>query len=335
MIQSEKHLCKELAKSAVKTGILSELIATVSPRISRDEVLVIVKKSRLERDVERTGMTQEELLARYESLGDSGARVLAGHLHNQDSIEACRREFSPEQIIHLDDLAAIQNLSRYKVIVALGGDDFFKLVGHYVGGDTCILGIKSDPGSRGALLPYEAEQLPDILQALEDGRYSIEQWTRPRLIVDGKDYGTATNEIVTGKFDFRLMSRHILEYRGERVMQQSSGLLVSNGAGSTGWYSSAGIYLGHHDRTFDPTAKQLRFELREPSVRVGESGGERTIVLPPHVEGRIEAGETLRITSLNDEDGIISRDSLDSIPFPRGSVAEIVIDAEPLRVIRP
>lgn len=335
MIQSDERLCKELANRDVTLGMRSELPATVSPRISRDEVLVIVKKSRLERDAERTGMSQKELLAHYESTGDSGARVLAGHLHNQDSIQACRREFPSEQIIHLDDLAALQNISRYKVIVALGGDDFFKLVGHYVEGDTCILGIKSDPGSRGALLPYEAEQLPDILQALEDGRYSIEEWTRPRLIVDGKDCGTATNEIVTGKRDFRLMSRHILEYRGERLMQQSSGLLISNGAGSTGWYSSAGMYLGHHDRTFDRTAQQLRFELREPSVRIEERGDERTVVLPPHVEGSVEAGETLRITSLNDEDGIISRDSLDSIPFPRGSVAEIVINAEPLRVIRP
>jgi NAD kinase len=306
-----------------------------SPSISRDEVLVIAKKSRLERDLEKKGLSQEELLAHYETMGEGGARILAGHLHNLDSIATCKKYLPEQQVVHLDDLKSFEALSRYKVVIALGGDDFFKLIGHYIGGETCIIGVKSDPASRGALLPFEAEQVPDLLKALEQGSYKVERWTRPRLYVNGKDCGTATNEIVTGKGDFRLMSRHILDYRGESVTQQSSGILISNGAGSTGWYSSAGLYLGRHDRSFSKVSQQLRFELREPSVRIEEREGQREVILPPHVEGSVGPGEILRITSLNDDDGIISRDSLDAIPFPRGSVAEITIDSEPLRVIVP
>jgi NAD kinase len=131
------------------------------------------------------------------------------------------------------------------------------------------------------------------------------------------------------------MSRHELEYRGEKLIQKCSGILISSGSGSTGWFSSAGLYLGDYNRAFDRTAKQLRFELREPQVLLRSEGDERRVVLPPHCEGTILPGETLRITSLNDAEGIASRDSLDLIPFQRGVVAEISVSDKPLNMIVP
>jgi hypothetical protein len=112
-------------------------------------------------------------------------------------------------------------------------------------------------------------------------------------------------------------------------------MLISTGVGSTGWYASAGLYLGDHDRSFPKTARYARFELREPSVTVTEVDGVRVTRLPQLVEGTLSEGASLRITSLNDDEGIASRDSLDSVPFPRGSVAEISIDPNPCHVVIP
>lgn len=305
------------------------------PSISRGEVLVVSKKSRLERECELYGLTRDQLMERYRGAGESGLRLFASDVRQQESVALCKHELSPGQVVTLEELKARLPLTGVKVIIALGGDDFLKLVSHTV--DTVpVMGVNSDPvASHGALLPITIHQLPAALNALEAGTYRREDWTRIRLAIDGKECGSALNDIVLGKRDFRLSSKHELEYRGERVLQKSSGILISTGSGSTGWYASAGLYLGTEDRTFGKTASQARFELREPQVRFEGEGLQRRVIFPKLVEGEIVAGETLRITSLNDDGGIASRDSLDDLPFGRGSVAEISVDPKPFTVIYP
>jgi NAD kinase len=305
------------------------------PPISRREVIVVSKKSRLERECELYNLTREQLMARYRDAGESGLRIFASDVRQQESVARCKEELSPSQVLTLEELKSRLPLPGVKVIIALGGDDFLKLVSHTV--DTIpVMGVNSDPvTSHGALLPITIHQLPEALKALEAGTYHREEWTRIRLSIDGKECGSALNDIVLGKRDFRLSSKHELEYRGEKVLQKSSGILISTGSGSTGWYASAGLYLGNGDRTFGKTVPQARFELREPQVRFEGDGLERRVVFPKFVEGEILAGETLRITSFNDDGGIASRDSLDDLPFGRGSVAEISVDPQPFTVIYP
>jgi NAD+ kinase len=321
---------------ALKTPQQPAVRSSPSPSISRDEILVVGKMSRFEREKLATHLTDDELIARFNALGESGLRILSAHLRHQEALAICAHEVRPEQIVSLESLENSEIPPRCKLIIALGGDDFFKLVSHRTPDGLPILGVNSDPASSvGALLPITIEQLPEALQRLEVGDYRFEPWTKLSLTIDGVEQGSAISDIVLGKRDFRLTSRHELEYRGEKVTQRSSGILISTGAGSTGWYASAGLYLGGHDRSFAKTARFARFELREPPVTVEEVEGARVVRLPKLVEGIIHEGETLRITSLNDEEGLASRDSLDSIPFPRGSVAEISIDPNPHNVVIP
>ena len=308
----------------------------INPSISRDEILVVTKMSKFEREKLATNLSDEDLVARYNAVGESGLRILAAHLHHQEAIATCARELRPEQVVPLEVLKDLELSGRFKVIIALGGDDFFKLITHHNKGSLPILGVNSDPSSSvGALLPITIAELPEALQRLERGDYRSEPWTRLSLRVNGVECGSAINDLVLGKRDFRLTSRHELEYRGQKVTQRSSGILISTGVGSTGWYASAGLYLGQQDRSFPKTARFARFELREPSVTITEVDGTRVTQLPQFVEGPLEEGEVLRVTSLNDDEGLASRDSLDSVPFPRGSVAEISIDPNPCHVIIP
>lgn len=308
---------------------------TRQAKIALEEILVVVKRSRVERDAQQKGVSEDSVVEHYNALGESGLSILASHLCQQEAAATCRKELSREQVIRIEELAERQKQGRYKLIVALGGDDFFKVVSHGVREGQLLLGVNSDPqSSKGVLLPIAFDRLPDAFKAVAEGAYRIEPWTRLRLAIDGQDCGPATNEIVLGKRDFRLMSRHVLEYRGEKVTQRSSGLLISTGVGSTGWFSSAGLYLGREDRSFPKGAPYARFELREPLVSFEEQDGVRRAVLPKFVEGTINQGEVLRVTSLNDQEGMASRDdSFDGVPFPRGSVAEISLDPNPLLVL--
>lgn len=308
-----------------------------SPAISRSEILVISKLSKFERERRSRNLSDAQALTHFEGIGESGLRILAAHLHHQDSIERCKQELPAENVITLDQFDALPDRTRFKLVIALGGDDFFKLVGHHVQDSLPVLGVNSDPGSSvGALLPITIDQLPDALRKIEGGKYSLDHWTRLSLKLNGIEQGSAVSEIVLGKLNFLLTSRHELEYRGEKVVQRCSGILISSGVGSTGWYSSAGLYLGADDRSFPKNARVARFELREPAISVTTNpDGTRTTRLPKFVEGSIVEGETLRITSLNDEGGIASRDSIDELPFPRGTVADISLEPKPLIVLNP
>ncbi len=305
------------------------------PKISRDSILVVAKRSRFERDQVELGLSAEDLLRRYAEMGESGSRVFGSHERQMRAISTCQGELESEQIVHIEQLRERLATGSVKAVIALGGDDFLKLVSQYIE-DLPVLGVNSDPAtSSGVLLSTSIDRLPEAIQALETGSYRLERWTRIELSIDGASYGRALNDVVLGKRDFRHMSRHELEVNGEKVQQKSSGILIATGVGSTGWFSSAGLYLGDEDRSFSREAPYLRFELREPQVEVSEINGHRTVKLPPHVEGTLEAGGSLRITSLNDDEGIASRDSLDEIPFRRGAVAELSVSSHPLRIIIP
>lgn len=303
--------------------------------IARERILVIAKMSKLEWDMKQTGLTEGELITQYQQQGDGSEKIYSSHLRQRQVVEDLSQELDPKQIVSLSDVSS-EKLRQYELVISLGGDDHFKQVTHYIDDGLPILGVNSDPAtSTGALLYSSAVELPRILRALEKGEYRLEPWTRIRLAIDGKDYGPAVNEIVLGKQDFRLMSRHLLELDGEKVLHRSSGLLISTGAGSTGWFSSAGLYLGSEPRAFDKGANYARFELREPSVTFVDQPEGRKVVFPPLVEGVLEKGRIMRVTSLNNSEGIATRDSLDSIPFKRGSVAEISVDSKALWVVAP
>lgn len=305
------------------------------PPIARDSILVVSKRSRYERDQQELALSDAQMMKRYEELGESGARVLSSHERQRAAVAVCSQELSEKQVIRVEDLRERLQAGGVGAIIALGGDDFLKLVSQLVD-DVPVLGVNSDPvTSSGVLLSTPIDSVGLAIRCVEAGCYRIEEWTRIQLTIDGRDCGRALNDVVFGKRDFRFMSRHQLEYRGERLEQRSSGLLVATGVGSTGWYSSAGLYFGDEDRSFPRTEPELRFELREPQPRVETRGAERSVTLPPHSEGRVLVGETIRITSLNDGDGIASRDSLDTIPFQRGAVAEIGVSQSPLKVIIP
>lgn len=316
-------------------GIGSETDSALSTPISRDRILVVAKLSKLKWDQQHTGLSQTELSAYYERQGESSSAIVTSHLRQAQVVKDLTRELSPSQFVSITKLSA-DRVKNCDLVIALGGDDHFKHVSHWIDDDTPVLGVNSDvDSSEGNILSCSAAALPQVLHDLECGAYRLEPWTRLRLKVDGKDIGPAIGEVVLAKRDFRLMSRHILEVEGERVVQKSSGLLISTGTGSSGWFTSAGLYLAPNGREFPRTALHAHFELREPHVRFVEHDGERTIQLPPHVEGELLQGAILKITSLNNSDGIATRDSIDTIPFGRGSIAEVRIDHKPLWVVTP
>jgi NAD kinase len=112
------------------------------------------------------------------------------------------------------------------------------------------------------------------------------------------------------------MSRHIIDWNGKQIEQKCSGLIVSTGSGSTGWWHSCGR------SAWKPTENIAKFLATE--LYSGDLNDDADTLKP---------NDELKVYSLND-DGVVSIDSWDEYSFNRGSEAIIKL-GHPLKVVVP
>jgi hypothetical protein len=122
--------------------------------------------------------------------------------------------------------------------------------------------------------------------------------------------------------------------------QSSSGVIISTGAGSTGWLSSvfngaagvvepfagaeASVRKGYR-MAWD--APEPCFSVREPFVSKASSAG--------IVWGPVRAGESLRILSRMPQDGVVFSDGVetDYLSFDSGAVASIAVAGQKAHLV--
>ncbi|MBI5242616.1 MAG: hypothetical protein HY922_02900 [Elusimicrobia bacterium] len=124
-----------------------------------------------------------------------------------------------------------------------------------------------------------------------------------------------------------MSARYRLSFAGGEESQSSSGVIVSTGAGSTGWLSSlfnmaSGVAAFRGAQGFEPLRldwedARLVFVVREP-FKSRHSGASMAA-------GVIEEGSALRIESLMPSGGVIFSDGVeqDTLAFDSGAAAWI------------
>lgn len=311
-------------------------------KIAREDILVVTKKSKLEWDMERLNLSQNEVLALYSAGAEDVERIMASHLWQKYVQSSLSLFFSPSQLLSYGE-ATKERLADAKLVIALGGDDHHKYVSHALSGNTALLGINSDsPRSYGALLSDSAENLGQVLQRLSEGDYFFEPWTRLRASCNGSSLPLAEGDFFLGDQMRKATSRHSLRLENngdlplfgpsEAIEQKGSGLLITTGSGSTGWPESGGRYLLENLIPFPAWARCARFILTEassaiPGVAVSEG-------VQAYAHGLLLEGQKLIVTSLNKAGGILTSDSCEEVPFQRGKEAIIEIDPDPLWVVQ-
>jgi len=164
-----------------------------------------------------------------------------------------------------------------------------------------------------------------------------------RVRLDDGQTIDAVNDLFIG-IQSHASARYRIEYRRNVENQSSSGVIISTGAGSTGWYRSvltaaawvATAHLGTKavgnlaDRyAFDATARELRFSVREPFTSLSSAAG--------IVWGPITGSETLDIVSQMPTGGVIFSDGMESdfVKFEAGMRARIGIADRCLELLWP
>ncbi|MBV9464379.1 MAG: NAD(+)/NADH kinase [Verrucomicrobiae bacterium] len=289
-------------------------------------ILVVVKLSKYQWDLHRLRVTPRQLLANYRKQGLNLDRILHSDERQRRVAERAREIFPQATFASRQELTR-RLASQAAVVFALGGDNHFQYVSHFLD-HTPIIGVNSDPRtSEGSLTRFRLDDLERLAALVRLGAFKVEEWTRIQLALNGKVVPClATSEIFLGESHRGSMSRHRLCWNGKLEEQKCSGLLVATGAGSSGWYDSACRRYFPRGRSFATTEKRLEFLVSEPFTG--------RLSLPKLTHGKISARGKLEVISLNDSEGVVLIDSQEQHRFGEGTRATLRV-GPPLCVVKP
>ena len=292
-----------------------------------ERIVVVTRRTRL-----------EELLLRFNTRGQArfylernGAEYAdyeREHDHYQQGLDRIRRAVDlglPRQFIERG-LAPSYLFQPTDLVVTLGQDGLVANVAKYATGIP-IVAVNPDPARfDGVLLPFGVAEADAVLALAVDGEAPVRRVTLAEaLLADGQRL-LAFNDLFIGARS-HVSARYRLDVGGQSELQSSSGILVSTGAGSTGWMSSvfnmaAGVAAFTGGRGGPPVRldwedDRLLYAVREP-FQSRQSG----VSL---VAGLLEGGQPLRVESRMPAGGVIFSDGMESdcLPFDAGAIVEI------------
>ncbi len=225
-----------------------------------------------------------------------------------------------------------------RVVVVVGQDGLVANTAKYVGG-VPIVGVNPEPARfDGILLPFHVEGALRAVSRVLNGQATIREVTLAQATLQDGQKLLAFNDFFVGAKS-HVSARYELRTGGRSEPQSSSGVLVSTGAGSTGWMSSVfnmtrGIaeWLGGEPRP--PVGVQmdwgdpwLLWAVREPFLS-RMSGASL-------VAGRISQGDELEIESQMSSGGVIFSDGIeaDFLDFNGGSIVRIGVADQRARLV--
>ncbi|WPA93037.1 sugar kinase [Providencia zhijiangensis] len=212
------------------------------------------------------------------------------------------------------------------IVVVIGQDGLVANTLKYLNGQP-VIAINPEPTRwDGKLLPFEIGQLSDVVTRTLTGKVNQKSVTFAQATTNDGQTLLAVNDLFIGPKS-HTSARYSVKWQGQQEFQSSSGIIVSTGLGSTGWFQSiiagaqaiAGTHSHPLSQGFGWDEKRLQFSVREP-FRSRMTGTEL-------VFGTIEQTSPLQLESLMPENGVIFSDGIedDYLNFNAGCIASIGI----------
>jgi hypothetical protein len=305
-----------------------------------DKIVLVTRRTRLDDLVARFNTRAQAKFyithgggdfSDYEQEDDAYRRALdevRGALDVGVKVQLVDRAFIPTFLFSGGDL-----------VVTLGQDGLVANTAKYVGAQP-LVAVNPDPVRfDGVLLPFSPKQARAAVDRVASGRARIREVTLAEArLADGQRL-LAFNDLFLGA-QTHVSARYRIGWGGATEPQSSSGVLVSTGAGSTGWLSSVfnmatgvGALFGGAaphaaaSVTMEWEDPRLAFVVREPFASKHSKVG--------ILAGMIAAGEELVIESLMPRGGTIFSDGVeaDFLAFDAGAVAHIESAAQRARLV--
>lgn len=301
-------------------------------RTTENKIVLIIRKTRL-----------DELVARFNT--EAQAQFYVEHLGADFSDYKLEHETYKASVLEaqyvLARLGRLQTVDREYVtnfifghddtVVVLGQDGLVANVLKYLQ-DQPVIGVNPDPSRwEGTLLPFVVPDLFRVVPEQFSGNRPICTVTMAKVELNNGQTLHAVNDLFIGPKS-HTSARYALHIGSCSENQSSSGIIVSTGLGSTGWFRSvlagaAGIAStlsgkklpGTLKNHFEWDADYLYFSVREPWPSK-TSSAETTF-------GKITPKQPLRLISNMPENGVIFSDGIESdfIEFNSGTLALISV----------
>ena len=236
-------------------------------------------------------------------------------LRSQGLFQKLERNFLPSYQFRTHD-----------IVVVIGQDGLVANTLKYLDGQP-VIGINPDPGRwDGKLLPFEIDELSSVVDKTLKGNGDRKKVTFAEASTNLGQRMLAVNDLFIGPKS-HTSARYQIEWGEQAELHSSSGIIVSTGFGSTGWFQSvlagamgvAGLSSHPMSSGFSWDDKKLQFAVREPfpSQTTGVS----------LIFGEVSNTRTLKIESHMPEHGVIFSDGIeaDAIPFNSGCIADIKV----------
>ncbi len=298
-----------------------------------ERAIIIRDKTRLEQLIERFN-SKEQARFYIERLGSDfdhfqdehdqfykSLKIVENKVSSLFKTKTLNRSFLPTYIFTAEDL-----------IIVIGQDGLVANTAKYVNGQA-IIAINPDPGQYdGVLLPFNSNNFITGVNDLAKDSAILKSVTMAEARLQDGQRLLAFNDFYIGASS-HVSARYFISFQGKKEFQSSSGIIISTGAGSSGWLSSifnmaynmnqfTGQKTKHQQAKLDWDAQKLIFVVREPFMSQVTQVGIGF--------GTITNNQPLEIQSEMLNNGIIFSDGIeaDFLSFNAGSKVTVGVAKE-------
>lgn len=291
------------------------------------KLVIVTRKTRLQGLVERFN-TRSQAKFYIEHAGGHFADYECEDDAYRAALDLLRRSLDFQMPKQLVDRALVPTFQfqQEDLVITLGQDGLVANTAKYAGAQP-IVAVNPEPSRfDGILLPFLPDQARAAVAKVLDSKTKFREVTLAEVCLQDGQKLLAFNDLFLGARS-HVSALYRISCGKESEAQSSSGVLVSTGAGSTGWISSVfnmtsgvasfcgasrvkAVRMAWEDR-------RLLYIVREPFVSRHSAAG--------IVAGMLDAGQELVLESLMPTGGAIFSDGIevDFLEFNSGAVAHV------------
>ncbi|MDH3428966.1 MAG: hypothetical protein OEM60_09045 [Gammaproteobacteria bacterium] len=303
-----------------------------------ENVIIVTRKTELDDLVARFN-TKAQARFYLQQAGQSFERIEIAHAKHEQVLARVRHAVPTgfkSQLIDRD-LVPRFTFGKADLVVTVGQDGLVSNTAKYLSGQP-ILAVNPDPERfDGVLLPFNASNVEQQLYTTLYGPLHARQVTLAMAELSDGQSLMAFNDFFIGASS-HVSARYRIQIGDRSETQSSSGIIVSTGAGSTGWLQSvyagaAGVVEALGGQVIPPAnggrlnwdSEHLVYSVREPFPSIAT----QTSI----VHGVFTDRTPLKVTSQMASNGVVFSDGVEADYLEFNSGAEVTLSTAPKKAV--
>lgn len=301
------------------------------------KLVIVTRKTRLQELIERFNTRSQAKFYIEHAGGDFGDYEREDDAYRRAlAILQADLDFGlPQQLLDRSLIPTFE-FREEDLVLAFGQDGLVANTAKYVGSQP-IVAVNPEPTRfDGVLLPFQSGEAKTAVAKVIDGKAAVREITLAEVQLNDSQRLLAFNDFFIGARS-HISAQYRIEHKKRSEIQSSSGVLVSTGAGSTGWVSSvfnmaSGVATFCGGRSGNAVKlpwedRRLIYVVREPFISRHSQAG--------IVAGMLEQQDELVLQSLMPTAGVIFSDGIESdfLEFNSGSIARVHAAAQKARLV--